>query len=1069
MRNSVFAILAAASAALCAIDAVAGQAPAGGVARRREIAVSLVGQGRPSFPLEEASVAKTIRYLTKGMDREIARKPDLVVLPESCDMLVGLKGADKAKWIRMRGTKIREAMQEYAARHGCYVAYAAHREREDDRFANSCTLIDRSGRIVAVYDKCFPMTTEMDSPEFPIVPGQGAVVADTDFGRLGFAICFDLNFPELMREYAAKKPDIIVFSSAFDGGHLQQTWARECQAYVVSATVGATIPGRIIDPAGGELRHESYYMPIFTEYVNTNFRVIHIDFNGEKFPAIADRYGRRVTIRNPGTVGTVTLLSNDPELPIDDVMKEFSLEPLDRYLDRARQVRREFLPADAERPAAEDAVLENARFRLVLSGDGCAKSLVLKSTGEEMLERGARIPFSTITQNRAYDNEFKLMYAAKPWTVPSVKIVRAGDELRIGYRDEFFTAVVKIETTDSYIGLKLLRFDYELEASGFKRRTEIDSFALAQLPVKRRERFGRTLNVMWDEKGCFALMAAKPETRIDAFDRESGGMTFFAGGEKSVGIEGIHAVLAAADAPDDFLGCVDAMERGYGLPLGVQSRRHPLCAASYLAMMHVTPKDIGEFIAIAKEGGFRTVMQFGDFNIWRTIGHFLPTDEYAEGMADYRRVSDAVRAAGLIPGLHFFCTKVSRNDPYLTGGHPDPRMNTVCEVVLAKPAGAADTTLHVQTRPALLRREKGRGLVQFGDELIMYGGFTEEPPYMLTNCVRGLWNSTAAEHPRNATGRHLDVDDWNLFIRCGDNGIVDEIADRLAAWIEAGGARFFYMDGAEDVPEPFWHHVPRVQWNLWKRLATPPLWSETALKSHFGWHMHARGNAFDVFKGELQRGAMRKYILRTARQDADDFSPINLGWLKMQPPVRPDPKRKKPKSDWLAVDAFWNGTTGVQPDTVEYVACKAAAWNSPIGFMIGLKPYRSHPRAADCLAAFKRWEDAKLDGRFSAAQREAFKDGAREWFLWPFASPDRPEPVEWRQVTKDSEWPANPVRAFSYTRGGKAGIVYWSIDNPETPEIVLPGIRTSSMRDKGLRFIEADISEDELVTAFRRR
>ena len=718
--------------------------------------------------------------------------------------------------------------------------------------------------------------------------------------------------------------------------------------------------------------------------------------------------------------------------------------------------------------AAQDVTLENARFRLVLSGDGYAKSLVVKATGEEMLEPSARTPFSTITQNRAYDNEFKLMYAAKPWTLPSVKIAREGDELRIGYRDEFFTAVVKVETTDSYIGLRLLRFDYELEASGFKRKTEIDSFALAQLPVRRRGHFGRTLNAVWDERACLAVMAARPETRVDAFDRESGGLLLFAGGEKSVGIEGAHAVIAAADAPDAFLDCVDAMERDLGLPRGVQSRRHPLCAASYLAMRKVTPQNVGDFLAIAKEGGFRIALQFGDFDMWSTIGHFPPTKAFGNGMDDYRKVSDAVRAAGLVPGLHFFCTKVSRTDAYLAGGHPDPRMNTVCEVFLERPAGAADDTLYIQTRPATLRREKGRGLVQFGDELVMYGGFTEEPPYALTNCVRGLWGSTASAHPRNALGRHLDVDDWNLFIRCGDNGIIDEITDRLAAWIDAGGARFFYMDGAEDVPEPFWCHVPRVQWNLWRKLKTPPLWSETALKSHFGWHMHARGNAFDVFKGELQRPSMRKYILRTARQDADDFSPVDLGWMSLQPPARPDPKKKRPNSDWLAPSAFWNGTTGVQPDTVEYVACKAAAWKSPIGLQVGLESYRRHPRAAECLAAFKRWEDAKLDGRFTDAQREAFKDADREWFLWPFSPPERPEPVEWRQVTKDSEWPANTLRAFSYVRGGKAGIVYWSIDTAETPELSLPGVETRSMRDKGLRFMEADVPEDALVAAFRK-
>ena len=180
--------------------------------------------------------------------------------------------------------------------------------------------------------------------------------------------------------------------------------------------------------------------------------------------------------------------------------------------------------------AMGEVVVENVRCRLVLGEEGYAKSLVVKATGEEMLEAGARVPFSSITQNRAYDNEFKLMYAAKPWTLPAERIVREGNELKIRYRDEFFTAVVKLEITEDHIGFRLVRFDYELESNGYKRRTEIDSCALVQLPVKRRGHFGRTLNAVWDDNAFVALMAARPETRIDAFERESGGHTSCRGG-----------------------------------------------------------------------------------------------------------------------------------------------------------------------------------------------------------------------------------------------------------------------------------------------------------------------------------------------------------------------------------------------------------------------------------------------------------------------------------------------------------------------------------------------------------
>ena len=344
MRNQTVLAVAVAAVAMSAMAVFGADTTESVRVRHREIAVSVIGLARPSFRLEEASVSKVIDYWTAGMDKEIANRPDLIVLPEGCDMLSAIRDANRAKWVRMRGTKIQEALQAYAAEHRCYIVYSAHRLRDDGRFANSCILIDRAGKVVAIYDKCFPMTTEMENKEFPIVPGSEPVVVETDFGRLGFAICFDLNFPELMRAYAAKKPDVIAFVAAFDGDFLQRSWAHECQSYVVSSTTGPALPDRVIDPAGGELRNENYYMPTFTAYINTNCRVMHLDFNRDRFPDLMRKYGRRVTIRNPGSVGAVTLVSNDPDLPVDSVMKEFNFEPLTDYLARARRIRMEHLP-----------------------------------------------------------------------------------------------------------------------------------------------------------------------------------------------------------------------------------------------------------------------------------------------------------------------------------------------------------------------------------------------------------------------------------------------------------------------------------------------------------------------------------------------------------------------------------------------------------------------------------------------------------------------------------------------------------------------------------------------------
>jgi len=310
---------------------------------RREIAVSVIGLDRPALPPVAESVPKVVKYWVDAMDREIGNRPDLIVLPECCDTVPTTSPAEKAAWIRLRGDAVLETVKAYAAAHRCYIVYSAHRERDDGRFANASRLIDRTGKVVACYDKVFPTVGESGSKECPIVPGTEAVVAETDFGRVGFAICFDLNFDELKRMYAEKRPDIICFSSFFDGDFLQRSWARDCQSYLVSATCADWLEKQVVDPAGGILRCENYYQPTFTVKINTNRKVLHLDENRLKFPSIQKKYGPRVSIRNPGRVGTVTIASNDPALPVEDIIREFKLETYTDYLNRSRRVREEAL------------------------------------------------------------------------------------------------------------------------------------------------------------------------------------------------------------------------------------------------------------------------------------------------------------------------------------------------------------------------------------------------------------------------------------------------------------------------------------------------------------------------------------------------------------------------------------------------------------------------------------------------------------------------------------------------------------------------------------------------------
>ena len=166
---------------------------------RREIAVSIIGVARPPMPANRRpSLDSCVAYWTRAMDREIANAPDLVVLPEGVDSWAGATPAEKLDWVCRRGDRLLKAFQAYARDHHCYLVFNSYRQRKDGRFANCTYALDRDGDVVAVYDKVYPTPDEIEWKELPIVPGEGPVAVETDFGRLSFATCFDLNFRDLL-------------------------------------------------------------------------------------------------------------------------------------------------------------------------------------------------------------------------------------------------------------------------------------------------------------------------------------------------------------------------------------------------------------------------------------------------------------------------------------------------------------------------------------------------------------------------------------------------------------------------------------------------------------------------------------------------------------------------------------------------------------------------------------------------------------------------------------------------------------------------------------------------------
>ena len=70
-----------------------------------------------------------------------------------------------------------------------------------------------------------------------------------------------------------------------------------------------------------------------------------------------------------------------------------------------------------------------------------------------MFNSGKKVPISTITEPRPYQNEVKLAYPNKRTTFKSNSVRKEGDKLIIGYELIPWEATVSVKITPDYIGI----------------------------------------------------------------------------------------------------------------------------------------------------------------------------------------------------------------------------------------------------------------------------------------------------------------------------------------------------------------------------------------------------------------------------------------------------------------------------------------------------------------------------------------------------------------------------------------------------------------------------------------
>ncbi|RUT98395.1 carbon-nitrogen hydrolase family protein, partial [Mesorhizobium sp. M7A.T.Ca.TU.009.02.1.1] len=122
--------------------------------------------------------------------------------------------------------------------------------RADGKLANRALLFGPDGAALATYDKIHMFDVDLDNGESwresaAYEPGTEAVVTEIEGAKRGFAVCYDLRFPQLFRAEALAGADLLSVPAAFTRQTGEAHWhvllrarAIENGAYVVAAAQG---------------------------------------------------------------------------------------------------------------------------------------------------------------------------------------------------------------------------------------------------------------------------------------------------------------------------------------------------------------------------------------------------------------------------------------------------------------------------------------------------------------------------------------------------------------------------------------------------------------------------------------------------------------------------------------------------------------------------------------------------------------------------------------------------------------------------------------------------------------
>ena len=163
---------------------------------------------------------QNIRNAGTYIEKIKAENPDFVILPEM--FCCPYQTQNFPVYAEEEGGPVWQQLSEYAKQYGIYLIGGSMPEKDaEGKVYNTSYIFDRQGKQIGKHRKVHLFDIDVTGGQTfkesdTLTAGDHDTVFDTEFGRMGVILCFDIRFPELARMMVNDGAKAILVPAAFN-------------------------------------------------------------------------------------------------------------------------------------------------------------------------------------------------------------------------------------------------------------------------------------------------------------------------------------------------------------------------------------------------------------------------------------------------------------------------------------------------------------------------------------------------------------------------------------------------------------------------------------------------------------------------------------------------------------------------------------------------------------------------------------------------------------------------------------------------------------------------------------